>query len=189
MRKIIAGLLTMLFAASAATPAYARGCQGVNMPNTIQVDGTQLTLNGMGIREATVLQVNVYVAGLYVETPSRDANAILNSDTKKRIVLHFVHNIDRDQAVEAAREGFRNNAPNAPAAKVNQFVSYLSAMREGQVMQYTYIPGRGTEVVVNGQVKGTIEGADMGRAIFSLYIGRRPPNAGLRTGLLGGRCG
>ena len=33
----------------------------------------------------------------------------------------------------------------------------------------------------------TIDGADFGRAVFSLYIGRNPPNRGLRTGLLGGR--
>lgn len=189
MRKTMAGLLALLFTLSAATPAFARACQGVNMPNNITVDGTQLVLNGMGIREATVLQVNVYVAGLYLETASRDANAILASDTRKRIVLRFVHDVDRDDVVEAMREGFRNNAPGTSAAKINQLVGWATAMRDGQTMQFTYIPGTGTEFSVNGQVKGTIDGADFGRAVFSLYIGRNPPNRGLRTGLLGGRCG
>lgn len=189
MRKSVAGLLALLFSLTAVNPASARSCQGVNMPNSIQVDGTTLVLNGMGIREATVLQVNVYVAGLYLETASRDANAILASDTRKRIVLRFVHDVDRADVVEAMREGFRNNAPGTPQAKINQLTSWATAMTDGQTMQFTYIPGRGTEFSVNGQVKGTIEGADFARSVFSLYIGRNPPNRGLRTGLLGGRCG
>jgi hypothetical protein len=36
----------------------------------ITVAGKTLTLNGMGLREATILNIDVYVAGLYVEHPS-----------------------------------------------------------------------------------------------------------------------
>ena len=60
------------------------------MPNQITVAGQQLVLNGMGIREATVFNVDVYVAGLYVVQRSSDGNAIAASTTHKRLVLHFV---------------------------------------------------------------------------------------------------
>lgn len=189
MKKLIAGLLAALFSVATAVPAYARQCADVRMPETVQVDGATLHLNGLGIREATVLQVNVYVAGLYVETTSRNASEILGSDTRKRIVMHFVHDVSRDDMAGAFREGFRNNAPGTDAAKINRLVGWAQAMSVGQVMSFTYIPGRGTEFVVNGTSRGVIEGADFARSVFSLYIGGHPPNRGLRTGLLGGRCG
>jgi hypothetical protein len=44
-------------------------------------------------------------------------------------------------------------------------------------------------VGVNGTVKGTIAGDDFGRALFSIWLGSRPPNPGLKAGLLGGGCG
>jgi hypothetical protein len=177
---------TLLFS---TVPAHARVCSGVNAPATVQVAGTTLHLNGMGIREATAFQVDVYVASLYVTETSRDANAILGSDTPKRMVLRFVRDVGRDDMVEAFRDGFRKNAPGTPAAKISQLVAMVEDMQEGQVMTFTYIPGRGLEFGVQGRSKGVIEGADFARAVFALFIGPRPPNAGLRTGLLGGRCG
>lgn len=189
MRNLIAALSAVALVLATASPAYARRCEGVSLPETISVDGTQLTLNGMGIREATVLQVNVYVAGLYVVTPSRSADEILGSDTTKRMVLHFVHEVSRAQVIEAFTEGFQRNAPGTPGNKINQLLGGATDMHEGDTMTFTYVPGRGTTLVVNGVTKATVEGADFGRAVMSLFIGRRPPNSGLRTGLLGGRCG
>lgn len=189
MRKILAALSAFALVVTTATPAYARQCEGIRMPDTIQVEGTQLVLNGMGIREATVLQVNVYVAGLYVVTRSRNATEILDSDTTKRIVLDFVHDVSRDEVIDAFTQGFERNARGTPRAKINQLLAGATNMREGGNMTFTYVPGRGTTLVVNGVTKATVEGADFGRAVFSLFIGPRPPNPGLRTGLLGGRCG
>ncbi len=189
MQKVLAAVCALAFTLVSASPAYARSCASVRMPDTIEVEGQQLVLNGMGIREATVLQVNVYVAGLYVVTRSRNANEILGSDTTKRIVLRFVHDVDRADIVSAFREGFQRNSPGANQGKVNQLLGWATDMREGGTMQFTYVPGTGTTLVVNGVTKGTVDGADFGRAVFSLFIGPRPPNPGLRTGLLGGRCG
>jgi len=40
-------------------------------------------------------------------------------------------------------------------------------------------------VVVKGQTKGTIAGADFGKGVFSIFLGPNPPNKGLKNGLLG----
>lgn len=189
MRKLLAALSAFVMTVAATSPALARQCADVRMPDSVDVEGTHLVLNGMGIREATVLQVNVYVAGLYVVERSRVAADILGSDTTKRISLHFVHDVERAEIVSAFREGFQRNAPGTPAAKINQLLGWAADMRDGGSMSFTYVPGTGTTFVVNGVTKGTVEGADFGRSVFSLFIGPRPPNAGLRTGLLGGRCG
>ena len=49
-----------------------------------------LVLNGMGLRKATWLRAKVYLAGLYLEEKSLDADAFLRPERTKRIVLVLV---------------------------------------------------------------------------------------------------
>jgi hypothetical protein len=49
----------------------------------------------------------------------------------------------------------------------------------------TYIPGMGTELSLNGEAKGTIQGADFAAAIFSIWLGTKPIDKGLKRQLLG----
>ena len=48
---------------------------GVKMADTVSVEGKTLKLNGMGLRKKVVFKV--YVAGLYLETPSPAGEAIM----------------------------------------------------------------------------------------------------------------
>ena len=43
---------------------------GVKLPDTVSADGKTLKFNGAGIRKKAIFKV--YVAALYVETPSKD---------------------------------------------------------------------------------------------------------------------
>src|SRR5262250_93657 len=45
----------------ALAPARARMLAGVELPEPVMVDGAKLVLNGMGLRQATVLRVEAYV--------------------------------------------------------------------------------------------------------------------------------
>ena len=66
-----------------ALPARARECEGVNMPDQVTVESAKLVLNGMGAREATVFNVNVYVAGLYLLKRSNDGDKICAAEEPK----------------------------------------------------------------------------------------------------------
>ncbi len=50
-----------------ASTAFAAELAGVRMSDQVTVDGRTLSLNGLGLREATAFKVDVYVAGLYLE--------------------------------------------------------------------------------------------------------------------------
>jgi len=56
-------------------------------------------------------------------------------------------------------------------------------------MTLTHKPGAGIEVDVNSKVQGTITGDDFARALLAIWLGPKPPNPGLKSGLLGGPCG
>lgn len=79
------------------------------------MDGTRLTLNGLGTREATMLKVNVYVAALYLENPSHDGDAICASEETRRLVLHFVRGLSGSDIAGAWSEGFEKNASDLSA--------------------------------------------------------------------------
>jgi hypothetical protein len=61
---LASALLTLTpLAASAADNT----CAGVSMPASAKAFGEPLVRNGVGVRQATFLNVDVYVAGLYLE--------------------------------------------------------------------------------------------------------------------------
>lgn len=190
MRRTSSGYAVAIGAMLAvlSAPAVAGERAGVRMPDTLEVAGRKLVLNGLGVREATMFNVDVYVAGLYLEQPSKDAAAILASDGVKVLHIRFVRDVDRDDVVSAFTEGFEKNAGDlVPAIRpgIRRFTSWMPSFDDGSTITLTYVPGAGTRVAVNGRMKGTIEGADFARAMFSIWLGPKPPNGGLKRGLLG----
>ncbi len=171
--------------------AQAKECKGVNFPDQAQVEGSNLMLNGLGLRQATMLKVSVYVAALYTAKPSADPNAILGSDSPKELILQFVRDVGADDLRKGWEEGFEKNAKGQlPALKerIETFKGWTADIKTGQRLTFVLKPGVGTQVDVNGTVKGTIKGDDFAKALLSIWLGD-PPNPEIKSGLLGGACG
>jgi hypothetical protein len=185
---ILAGLSTML----GVGVADGKECGGVSFPEQVQAEGTTLKLNGLGLRQATFMKVDVYVAALYVAQTSSDADAILESNAPKEIILHFVRDVERGDLSKGWDEGFEKNAKGELPAleeRIEAFKGLMADMKTGQQLSFVHKPGEGVQVDVDGTVKGTIEGDDFARALFSIWLGSSPPNPGLKAGVLGGECG
>ena len=151
-----------------------------------------LTLNGLGLRQATMFKVNVYVAGLYVAKTSSDANAILGSNAPKELILQFVRDVGASDISKGWEEGFeKNSKAQLPALKdrIAMLTGWMADMKSGQRMTFTFAPGTGVLVNVNGAAKGTIKGDDFAKAFLSIWLGADPPNPEIKTGMLGGACG
>jgi hypothetical protein len=187
-------MLAGLLALSSASAASAAACRGVNFPETIEVHGTALALNGLGIRKATFLKINVYVAALYVprELRAADAHALIASPGPMELVLHFVRGVGARDIRKAFEEGFAaqggGHVPAAIAAQVAMLNGWMQDMRSGEPLTFVRIPGSGIEVELDGRTLGAISGEDFARALFAIWLGDRPPNPELKAGLLGGRC-
>jgi hypothetical protein len=171
---------------SSLIESQAATLAGVTMPDTVQVGGKTLVLNGLGLR--TKFMVKVYVGGLYLEQKSADSAAILKSDSAKQMVLHFVHSASKGQMSDAFSEGFDNNAPDARKtmkADIDRFLAALEPVKEGDQMVFTYVPGTGTTFSINNQDKLTIAGSAFAPALFAVWLGPKPPTADLKKGILG----
>ena len=171
--------------------AHGKECLNVTFPDQAQVDGSTLTLNGLGLRQATMLKVDVYVAALYVTKASTDPNAILAAPAPKQLILHFVRSVGRSDLNEAWEEGFEANAKEQlPGLKerIEKLKALMTDMNSGQRLTFTH-EGGSVQVKVDGAEKGTVEGDDFAKAFLSIWLGSHPPNPGLKAGLLGGPCG
>ncbi len=171
----------------AATTAQAKTCEDITMPDSIEVNGQTLVLNGMGIREATIFNVNVYVAGLYLTEASDNGNAIARSSDTKRLVMRFVRDVSGEEIAEAIQDSF-GDAGEGQARNIERLVEMLpDEISDGMSLTWTFHEGN-TEVRVNDRRVGTLRGAAFARLFFRIFVGPNPPNRGLRRGLLGGEC-
>ncbi len=175
-------LLAFAIAATAAAGEVA----GVKLDDTLTVEGKALRLNGMGLRKKVIFKV--YVAGLYLESRSNDASAVLSRDQGKSIQLHLLRNLSSSELSEAIAEGFWKNVkgPRTPfEARLRMLTSMIPSVKEGDVIGMTYLPGKGTVVIVNKDRKGVIEGKDFSDTLFSVWLGENPVQADLKKALLG----
>ena len=177
---------------SAPVPAHAGQCAGVTLPDQLSIDGKSLLLNGMGLREATVLAIDVYVAGLYLPQRSKDGKAIAASEQLKHLQLTLVRDVDTKDMVENLERGFRRAAgASYPklAARFERLKGWIPNLHEHDTFSVTYRPGAGLEVRHGQKLLGSIDGGDFATAIFSIWLGDRPADDDLKAGLLGGPCG
>ena len=185
MKRILTLAIALGLALGSVAPAAELA--GVKMPDTDTVEGETLKLNGLGLRKKAFFKV--YVAGLYVETPSKDPAAILASNEIKSMRLHILRSLKGSQVSDAIAEGFeRNSKSELPKlkARLDKLAAMIPDVEEGDQIVLTWIPDKGTKVTVRGTDRGMIEGRDFADALFAVWLGPEPVQDDLKKALLGG---
>jgi Chalcone isomerase-like len=185
MKKLAAIALSLCLVGGPS--ALAKEVAGVTLPDTVTVEGKTLKLNGAGLRKKVVFKV--YVAGLYLETPSKDAATVVSSDQIKRMQLSVLRSLSGRQVSEAIEEGFEKNSKaqmGALKARLDKLGTMIPNVENGDQILLTYVPGKGTVVSAKGAEKGVIEGKDFSDALLSVWLGPNPVQADLKPALLGG---
>lgn len=175
--------IASLLVAFASVPAQARTLAGVELPDTETVNGKGLTLNGMGLREATVLRVKAYVGGLYLEKPSSDPDTVINSRQCKRVTMVFLRDIDGARLGSGWADELRK--VGGTEASISRFTSLIGDVKNGDRMSFTWCPDAGVEVAARGTVRGTVPGDDFARTLFTIWFGPEPGDENLKRGMLG----
>jgi hypothetical protein len=183
MRKLLVFLLVF-------TTAYvsAKTVGDVTIPDSFNVGGANLALNGAGMRKKGGF-IKVYAGGLYLKAKSGNAAQIIAADEPMAIRLHFVRNVDKGTIQNAWSEGYKKNAGasyNALLPKIKQFNDIFSSdVKTNNTYDIIYVPGKGITVKINGVDKGTIAGLDFKKATFAIWLGSEPADEGLKEGLIG----
>jgi predicted acylesterase/phospholipase RssA/CRP-like cAMP-binding protein len=115
---------SLLLVLAAVASARAATLAGVEMPDTVTVDGTTLVLNGIGLREATRLRIKAYVGALYLEKPSSDAATVIDSRQPKPVTLKFLRDIDRRNLASGWADSLRKIGGKAMEPSIAHFTSH-----------------------------------------------------------------
>jgi hypothetical protein len=183
----LALVLSAFLLASAPVLASAAEIDGIPFADQVDVAGKKLSLNGLGLRQATFLHINVYAAGLYLEHPSHDAGEIDASAAPKHLVMIFMRDVGADKIRDAWPEGYDKNCTvgcEAGKTGILKLQAITEDMKKGERMVFDFYPDH-VEATIKDSKPVNIVGKEFARNLLLCWIGKNPPNEGLRDGLLG----
>lgn len=154
-------------------------------PRAVEVPGARLVLEGAGLFRWKYF-VKVYAAAHYVGEEARGRPA--DADVPRRLEIAYFVGISGEDFGRAADELLADALPPDRLASLRSRLDDLHRayvdVKAGDRYALTYVPGRGTELALNGAPIALIPGADFARAYFGIWIGKRPIDDGLRDALL-----
>ena len=160
---------------------------GVKVDNKLTLEGKDLTLNGAGTREKFFM--DLYVGSLYVTKKSTNAQDIIDSKDAAAMKLNIVSGmITSSKMINAIDEGFENATNKNTASlktKIDKFKGFFKEkIVKGDVFIIMY-DGDDVSVYKNGAKKGSIDGHDFKKALFGIWLGKKPADDDLKDGMLG----
>jgi hypothetical protein len=168
------------------TGVHAAEIEGVFFADSFTTATHRLTIRGTGLFRYLAF-VKAYVGALYVDE-GKPTHEVL-SDTARRLELEYFHPIKGEDFGSATNKVIGQNVDAETLERLRPLIDKLNALYEdvqpGDRYSLTYTPGKGTELALNGQVKGLIEGADLSFAVFAMWLGEKPMNKSFRQQLMG----
>jgi hypothetical protein len=159
---------------------------GVFFENHVIVEDTILHKKGAGLFRYLGL-FKTYAGALYLED-GRHTEEVLNNSAK-RLELEYFINIKGDDFGPVTNKLLDKNIEPETIAVLKDRIEKLNSLYEdvqpGDRYALTFIPGKGTELALNGEPKGIIEGDDFASAIYSIWLGKNPISSSFKKQLLG----
>ena len=185
LHRLAINLLLSLFVGIIALPLHAAEVAGVYFRDDFLVDKTKLNLTGAGLLRYWGFKA--YTGAFYLEegAPIDDALA----DRAKRIELEYFRSIKGEDFGPATNKSIAKNVDSNTFERLRPQIEYHNSLYEdvqpGDRYSLTYIPGKGTELSLNGASKGIIQGADFAAAVFSIWLGPKPISESFKRQILG----
>jgi hypothetical protein len=187
-RRFISTTSLLLALSMMPRPAHALTVENVTFADSVTIGGTQAPL-----RNAALLRylkvIKAYVAALYLPEGVKAEDVL--SDVPKRLEINYLVSIKGPDFGKGAEPTLKLNQTPAELAKLRSRIDRINAIyrdvKPGDRYALTYLPGRGTELALNGTPLTVIEGADFAAAYFGIWLGRESIDEGLKRDLLKGR--
>jgi hypothetical protein len=188
MKRLTAAIVTCLLITTQSL--QARTINGTEIPDTISLPNSDinLVLNGAGIREKFFL--DIYVGALYLEKQLHDASTILDDTGPAGILMHFTYSeVSREKIIDGWNDGLADNLPaermSAIKPRLEKFNSLFRTVVKGDVIRIEFLPGNGTLVYINDELRGSVEGNDFFRDLLRIWLGKNPVSTSLKHDMLG----
>jgi hypothetical protein len=179
--------LMIFFGMLFVNPAWAIDVEGVSVPDSVNVSGKTLNLNGAGVR--TKFFFDIYVGALYLSKSVTATEQALAAAGPKRLTMSFLYDeVSREKLVDGWNEGFEKNQSKDTLAKLqgrlDQFNVMFPDAHKGDRFTFDFLENGSTVVMLKGKAAGTISGADFQRALLEVWLGKKPADKGLKKAML-----
>lgn len=183
-RCIASALLVASAAAFAAPPA-------THFEPTLQLQGTRLQLNGAGTRFRTIFKV--YDMALYTTRKVGTAEELLALPGPKKLQFTALRELPGTDLGRLFVKGMSENATREQttrhalsATRLIEIFSGKSKLVPGDSFAMEYVPGKGTQFVIQGQPQGEPVGdAEFFNMVLNIWFGSSPADRQLKDALLG----
>ncbi len=185
MKKVI--LLLVVVLSMTAVNAQIRVGKAV-LPYEESFGEVDLKLNGAGIR--SMLWIDLYAGGLYLQKKSKDPLKILDADETMVIKLNIVSGfVTQKKMIKAVKDGFEkatfgNTKPLQD--RISKFIKFFNEpIVRNDIFDIAYIKDEGVKAFKNGKELGVIKGRDFKYALFKIWLGDEPASEDVKKGMLG----
>ncbi|MDP1979016.1 chalcone isomerase family protein [Undibacterium sp.] len=170
--------------------ASAAEVAGVKFDESVQVGGTELSLNGAGIRYKAIFKV--YAAGLYLKEKKTTVPEVLASPGPRRVTIVMLRDLSNEEFGRGFMTGIQQNTDKAEKSKMTmQFIRFgelfasVPELKKGDVMTNDWIPGVGTVVALNGKKMGDpYPDIAFYNALLRIWLGESPVDRSLKKAML-----
>jgi hypothetical protein len=165
--------------------AYAITIENVPFADSTAIGGKPVPLRNVALLRYMKF-IKAYVAALYLPEDVKAENVL--SDVPKRLELSYLVAIKGPDFGKGAAPTLERNQSPTELAGLQRRIDLINAtykdVRAGDRYALTYLPGRGTELALNGTPLVIIEGADFAAAYFGIWLGRESIDDKLKHDLL-----
>lgn len=160
--------------------SYAKSIGGLNIPQTKTCGNKVLSLQGAGLRTATIFGIKIYVLAIYAETAKINKRRPLCFD------ITYLRDFDETEVDKAWAFQIKESAGIDYPGRIKdiKLLQEMFGRIEGMRTQRLELLNGTTRVYENDELKGEIAGENFQRSFISVWAGKNPPTKDLQSDLL-----
>ena len=182
--KVIVSLIALfLFINCFKTAAQTQNKKMIDVSEKIKKHS--LELRGSGIKKFLIF--DIFIASFYLPKDIPSKNALI--DNPKMIKLEYKAPVPKSRIAKGTLGGMEKNTSPEEFLKmkdrIEELKTFFESVEPGDTFINIYVPGEGTQFILNDKLLGMIPGPDFGKATFTVWLGDYPVDKKLKKQLLG----
>lgn len=164
---------------------------GVDFLDTLKLEKKYI-LQGVALRSK--LWFSIYVIGHYQELGRSKADIKKDPTNPKfdrllRLVLK--RNVSKNDMINALDAGIKKNTSHKIFKQITRSMNHFKNLfndddfKEGAEVIISYTTNSSIKIILNGKLKGTVKDANFAKAIFDVWLGKKPVTRAIKNKLLG----
>ena len=169
-----------------ALPVAAVEIDGLQLPDSFQIEDKVLRLNGYGTRHYSLLKIKVYSAALYTAKKINSPAALLDSTDPQVVHLKMHRSASQADAIKAWEYYLDANCINEctlPKAIRAEFLQATAAMKAGDEETYIF-SAAGLSLKRNNKLIANWQSSVLAKVVLATWFGAVPTSEQLKIDLL-----